>query len=57
MCIRDRAWDGELSSHPGERLYRNLIGGAVERLLSDTDEVLSQRVRIGRAQDTTRRCV
>jgi translocation and assembly module TamA len=26
----------------------------VERLLSDTDEVLSQRVRIGRAQDTTR---
>ncbi len=49
-----QAWDGELSSHPGERLYRNLIGGAVERLLSDTDEVLSQRVRIGRAQDTTR---
>jgi translocation and assembly module TamA len=26
----------------------------VERLLSDTDEVLSQRLRIGRAQDTTR---
>jgi translocation and assembly module TamA len=49
-----QAWDAELSSHPGERLYRNLIGGAVERLLSDTDEVLSQRLRIGRAQDTTR---
>ncbi len=49
-----QAWDAEVSSHPGERLYRNLIGGAVERLLSDTDEVLSQRVRIGRAQDTTR---
>jgi uncharacterized protein with von Willebrand factor type A (vWA) domain len=49
-----QAWDGEISSHPGEGLYRNLIGGAVERLLSDTDEVLSQRVRIGRAQDTTR---
>ncbi len=49
-----QAWDAELSSHPGEGLYRNLVGGAVERLLSDTDEVLSQRVRIGRAQDTTR---
>lgn len=49
-----QAWDAEISSHPGEGLYRNLVGGAVERLLSDTDEVLSQRVRIGRAQDTTR---
>jgi translocation and assembly module TamA len=49
-----QAWDGEISSHPGEGLYRNLIGGAVERLVSDTDEVLSQRLRIGRAQDTTR---
>ena len=49
-----QAWDGEISSHPGEGLYRNLVGGAVERLVSDTDEVLSQRLRIGRAQDTTR---
>ncbi|HRD99526.1 MAG TPA: BamA/TamA family outer membrane protein, partial [Rubrivivax sp.] len=49
-----QAWDGEVSSHPGEGLYRNLVGGAVERLVSDTDVVLSQRLRIGRAQDTTR---
>ena len=49
-----QAWDAEVSSHPGEGLYRNLVGGAVERLLSSTDEVLSQRVRVGRAQDTTR---
>lgn len=49
-----QAWDAEISSHPGEGLFRNLVGGAVERLLSDADEVLSQRVRIGRAQDTTR---
>ncbi|MDP3225713.1 MAG: BamA/TamA family outer membrane protein, partial [Rubrivivax sp.] len=29
-------------------------GGAVERLVSDTDVVLSQRLRLGRAQDTQR---
>ncbi len=49
-----QAWDAELSSHPHEGLYRNLIGGAVERLESDTDVVLAQRVRLGRAQDTQR---
>ncbi|MDP1650961.1 MAG: BamA/TamA family outer membrane protein [Rubrivivax sp.] len=51
---RRQAWDGELSSHPGENLYRNLIGGAVENLESDSDTVLSQRLRIGRTQDTQR---
>lgn len=49
-----QAWDGELSSHPGEGLYRNLIGGAIENLESDSDTVLSQRVRLGRTQDTQR---
>jgi translocation and assembly module TamA len=47
-------WEGELSSHPGENLYRNLIGGTVERLESDSDTVLSQRLRVGRTQDTQR---
>jgi translocation and assembly module TamA len=46
-----QAWNAEISAHPGAGLYRNLVGGAVERLLSDTDVVLSQRVRLGRAQD------
>jgi translocation and assembly module TamA len=49
-----QAWDAKSARHPGEGLYRNLIGGAVERLVSDTDVVLSQRVRAGRAQDTQR---
>ena len=49
-----QAWEGEIIAHPGPRLYRNLVGGAVERLRTDTDLVLSQRLRVGRAQETQR---
>ena len=49
-----QAWDAEISTRPDEGLYRNLVGGAVERLVSDTDVVLSQRLRLGRTQDTQR---
>ena len=49
-----QAWDGELSTQADERLYRNLLGAAVERLRSDSDVVLSERVRLGRTQDTQR---
>ncbi len=49
-----QAWDGEISTRADERLYRNLLGAAVERLVSDSDVVLSQRVRVGRTQDTQR---
>ena len=49
-----RAWDGEISTHAGESLYRNLVGGAVEQLESDTDIVLSQRLRVGRTQEGQR---
>ena len=49
-----QAWDAEISGRPDERLYRNLVGGAVVRDVSDTDVVLSQRVRLGRTQDTQR---
>jgi translocation and assembly module TamA len=48
------AYEGELSSHPGEGFYRNLLGGQLERLITDLDEVRSQRVRVGRTQDSTR---
>jgi translocation and assembly module TamA len=52
---RDRqAWEGELSSHPGEGFYRNLLGGQIERLKTDEDVVLSQRLRVGRTQDAPR---
>jgi translocation and assembly module TamA len=49
-----KAWDGELSSQPQAGLYRNLLGAAVEQLDSSTDTVLSQRIRLGRTQDTQR---
>jgi translocation and assembly module TamA len=51
---KEQAWDAEISSRPNAGLYRNLIGGAVERLVSDNDVVLAQRVRLGRTQDTQR---
>ena len=49
-----QAWEGELSTHPGRKQYRYLLGGAVENLRSDSDTVLSQRLRLGRIQDTSR---
>ena len=49
-----QAWEGEISTHPGPDFYRNLIGGTVEWLKGDADIVLSQRVRLGRTQDTGR---
>jgi translocation and assembly module TamA len=49
-----QAWDAEISSRVNAGLYRNLLGGQVERLLSDTDIVLQQSLRLGRAQDTQR---
>jgi translocation and assembly module TamA len=49
-----QAWTGEITTHPGLDLYRDLVGGAVENLKSDTDTVLSQRLRIGRTQDGQR---
>ncbi len=51
---RRQAWNGEISTHPGVSLYRSLVGGAVERLQTDSDTVLSQRLRLGRTQDTQR---
>ena len=49
-----QAWEGEISTHTRPRLWRNLIGGAADRIESDTDTVTSQRLRVGRAQDTQR---
>jgi translocation and assembly module TamA len=49
-----QAWEGELSSHTLPGLYRNLLGGTAERLLSDTDEVNSLRLRLGRAYEEQR---
>jgi translocation and assembly module TamA len=47
-------WEGEISTHPDERQYRNLIGGTVSNEEFTADTVLSQRLRLGRTQDTQR---
>ncbi|HUG21705.1 autotransporter assembly complex protein TamA [Piscinibacter sp.] len=49
-----QSWEGELSTHTLPGLYRNLVGGAAERIESDDDVVTSSRLRVGRAQDTQR---
>jgi len=46
--------DAELSSHPGEGFFRNLVGLQAERQQTDLDDVLSQSARVGRTQDTNR---
>ena len=50
----NQSWAGDFQSHPGEGFYRNLLGVQIDRLRSATDVVLSQRLRLGRTQDTTR---
>lgn len=47
-------WNGDFQTHPGEGFYRNLLGVQVERLRGDADDVLSQRLRLGRTTDTPR---
>lgn len=49
-----QAWDGELSTHVREDRYRWFTGGTIERLKTDDDVVLSQRLRAGRALDSAR---
>ena len=49
-----QAWEGELTSHPGPRFWRNLVGGTVEREESEDDTVTSARARVGRTQTKPR---
>ncbi len=49
-----QAWDGELSTHVRADGYRWFTGGTIERLKTDTDIVLSQRIRLGRASESPR---
>jgi translocation and assembly module TamA len=42
-----QAWDRRTQHPPGRGFYRWLLGGAIERVESDTDVVLSQRLRAG----------
>jgi translocation and assembly module TamA len=47
-----QGWTGDFQTHPRAGFYRNLLGVKIERVLSSTDVVLSQRLRLGRTQDT-----
>jgi len=46
-------WNGNLLTHPGAGFARWLVGAQIERERSPTDVVMSQRLRLGRTQDTT----
>ncbi|WP_088279240.1 autotransporter assembly complex family protein [Ideonella sp. A 288] len=45
-------WGGDFLTHPGAGFTRWLLGVQIERERSDTDVVLSQRLRAGRTRDT-----
>lgn len=47
----EQSWNGEISTHPDADAHRYLLGGALDRLLTSSDLVLSQRVRLGRAAE------
>ena len=49
-----QTWRGELSTHPDEQLSRWVLGVKVDRLKGSDDVVLSQNLRLGRAQDSPR---
>jgi translocation and assembly module TamA len=48
-----KSWQGELTSHPLNELYRNLLSGSFERLRTTEETRTSWNTRVGRAQDTT----
>jgi translocation and assembly module TamA len=49
-----QAWEGELSTHAQPGLYRNLVGGSLERVESAVDVVTSSKLRVGRSLETPR---
>ena len=49
-----QTWEGDLTSHPLEGLYRNLVSGSATRLRNDDQLLLSWNARVGRTQDAPR---
>ena len=49
-----KLWQGDITSHPLEGQYRNLLGGNAERLRSAEEVRTSWSARLGRTQDTPR---
>ncbi len=50
----NQKWAGDFQTHPDKGFYRYLFGVQIENIKSSTDVVLSQRLRLGRTQDTPR---
>jgi translocation and assembly module TamA len=48
----NQSWELDLTSHPLEGLYRNLLSGSVARLRNDGQLLQSWNARVGRTQDT-----
>ena len=49
-----QTWAGDLTSHPRDNLYRDLVSGSATRLYADGQLLLSWNARIGRTQNTPR---
>lgn len=49
-----KSWEGGLTSHPLDDLYRNLITGAAAQLKTDDQTLTSWAARVGRSQDSPR---
>jgi translocation and assembly module TamA len=50
----EQSWEGDLTSHPLDGLYRNLLSGSVSHLDAADEKLVSMKLRAGRTQDTTR---
>ena len=49
-----QSWEGELTSYPLNRLYRNLVAGSLLHLNTNDEQLLSWKLRAGRTQDSPR---
>lgn len=47
----EQSWNGEISTHPNADAQRYIVGGTLDRLLTSSDLVLSQRARLGRSTE------
>ena len=47
----EQSWNGEVSTHPNADAQRYIVGGTLDRLLTASDLVLSQRLRVGRSTE------
>ena len=51
---KQQSWEGELTSYPLDRLYRNLVAGSALHLNTNDQQLLSWKLRAGRTQDAPR---